>query len=280
MEVKRMAFNPLVRRGLVILLSSGILLAGLFSGAGASPNAQSAGEGSAIFDLKCKSCHTIGAGPLVGPDLLGVTEKRDGAWLQRWIAEPDKMIAAGDPLATQLLAEFNNVPMPNMALTALEVESVLVFLGTAEAQPVAAGAPTTGDATQGRSLFLGETRLQHGAPACLSCHTTAGIGAFGGGALGPDLTNVYSRFGGEGLAAALNSLPFPTMQGVFAGRPLTAGEAADLLAYFAGVDQASAQTANYQFAWLGFGGFVLLLALSHFIWNKRLSGVRIPLVGR
>ena len=33
---------------------------------------------------------------MLGPDLLGVTRKRDPAWLARWIAEPDKVLAEGD----------------------------------------------------------------------------------------------------------------------------------------------------------------------------------------
>ncbi|MCZ7666994.1 MAG: cytochrome c [Chloroflexi bacterium] len=65
---------------------------------------------------------------MVGPDLEGVTERRDRAWLARWIAEPDKMLAEGDPIATQLLQEFNNVPMINSQLSPTQVEDVLAYL--------------------------------------------------------------------------------------------------------------------------------------------------------
>src|SRR3989338_7370036 len=76
--------------------------------------AQAEGPGGTIFQQKCVSCHTVGGGKLVGPDLKGVTAKRERSWLVRWIKEPDKMLAAGDPIAASLLKEFNNVPMPNM----------------------------------------------------------------------------------------------------------------------------------------------------------------------
>ncbi|MCK5876889.1 MAG: cytochrome c, partial [Candidatus Marithrix sp.] len=63
---------------------------------------------------KCIACHTIGSGPLAGPDLNGVTAKREATWLVRWIMEPDKMLAEGDVIATEMLKEFNNIPMPPM----------------------------------------------------------------------------------------------------------------------------------------------------------------------
>jgi hypothetical protein len=38
-----------------------------------------------LFSRQCSSCHTIGKGDLVGPDLNGVTGRRDRAWLARFI---------------------------------------------------------------------------------------------------------------------------------------------------------------------------------------------------
>lgn len=85
-------------------------------------------QGKAVFDAQCTACHTIGGGAIVGPDLQGVTERQDAAWLTRWISEPDKMLAEGDPIALQLLAESNNVPMPNLGLSPEDVENVLAYL--------------------------------------------------------------------------------------------------------------------------------------------------------
>lgn len=94
---------------------------------------QPAGSGSIvlgqeIFTAQCTACHSIGEGVRVGPDLEGVTELRDPDWLARWIAEPDVMLAEGDPIAMELLAEHNNVPMPNMQLTDEEVDSLIAYL--------------------------------------------------------------------------------------------------------------------------------------------------------
>lgn len=110
---------------------------------GGVPAAQSAGDGQTIFQAKCAACHTIGGGKLVGPDLQGVTTRRDKAWLTRWIKEPDKMLAEGDPTATQLLQEFNNVPMPNLGLTDQQAEAIIAYLSTvgATAQAAPKGLP-------------------------------------------------------------------------------------------------------------------------------------------
>jgi protein SCO1/2 len=107
----------------------------------AAPVAQSPGEGQALFQEKCVACHTIGRGTLVGPDLQDVTARREQTWLARWIKEPDKMLAGGDPIAAQLLQEFNNVPMPNLGLTEQQVEALVAYLQTTETS--AATAPTT-----------------------------------------------------------------------------------------------------------------------------------------
>jgi mono/diheme cytochrome c family protein len=294
----------MTRSALFLLVLMSLLMVGGIAPVEAAPPAQSPEEGQTIFQQKCASCHTVGGGKLVGPDLQGVTALRDRDWLIRWISDPNKMLAEGDPIANQLLQEFNNLPMPNMGLSETDVLAVLAYLESqaGEATPVPAGEATSvqageaatpqpaqepaapaaslGNPQTGRIVFIGERKLANGGPACVSCHSVDQVGALGGGTLGPDLTNVYSRYGGEaGLAAALNGLPFPTMQGVFAGKPLTAEEQADLLVFFAEADQATATPPNNSFVWIGLGGFVVLGLLGQFTWRKRLTGVRKSLLG-
>lgn len=220
----------------------------------AAPLAQDPVTGQQTFQSVCVSCHTIGGGNLVGPDLAGVTERRDAAWLKRFIVEPDKVLAEGDPIATQLLAEFNNVPMPNMGVSANQADDILAYLADPEAAAAPAAAPAEGAAAgpvaaapsgkapslagyapSGERLFSGATPLAAGGMPCIACHSVEGVGLLGGGSLGPDLTQVHTRYGGggTGLAAALTTLPFPSMQSIYATRQLTPAEQADLQAFFA-----------------------------------------------
>jgi nitrite reductase (NO-forming) len=76
----------------------------------------------------CTSCHTLGKGKLIGPDLAGVTDRRDEAWLKRWLKDPPSMLAT-DETARKLLEEFQ-APMPSYGLTDREIDLLLKFLKT------------------------------------------------------------------------------------------------------------------------------------------------------
>jgi protein SCO1/2 len=81
-----------------------------------------------LFQNRCSACHTIGQGDGVGPDLAGVTTRRERAWLARYLAVPDQMLAEGDPIAMELFARYKNVPMPNLRLSESEIALVLSYL--------------------------------------------------------------------------------------------------------------------------------------------------------
>lgn len=96
-----------------------------------APELRSISRGESLFRTRCSACHAIGASDGLlrqGPDLLGVTERRERAWLARWLAEPDVMLAEGDPIALQLFAANRNLPMPNMRLNAFEVEALIGYM--------------------------------------------------------------------------------------------------------------------------------------------------------
>jgi len=250
--------------------------------AGAEPPSQSPQEGKAIFENQCASCHTIGGGPTVGPDLEGVAERREKQWLIDFIMNPGELIDSGDPTANQLLAEFNNVRMPDVGLNQTETETVLAYLENPQAADggnqqeaqidLAAGVPGTG-----RSLYIGEQRLANGGTPCIACHSVAGVGQFGGGSLGPDLTQVYTRYGGDqGLVNALSGMPFPTMQGIFVNQPLTPQEQADLVAFFRKADSLYNRPApNYFWLFLGGGvlGGLMLFGAMAFFWPRQRKSI-------
>ena len=61
--------------------------------------------GSRLFRKRCSACHTIHGEDKVGPDLAGVTQVRDYAWISGMILSPDSMTLL-DPTARELKQEF------------------------------------------------------------------------------------------------------------------------------------------------------------------------------
>ncbi|MGE0367387.1 MAG: cytochrome c family protein [Candidatus Dadabacteria bacterium] len=89
-------------------------------------------KGKQLFQQKtCAACHTIGGGKLAGPDLAGVTERREEEWLKKWLKSPDTMVMT-DPIAKELLGVYM-VPMPNLGLTDEEIDALIEYLESEDA---------------------------------------------------------------------------------------------------------------------------------------------------
>ena len=95
-----------------------------------APKLRTISDGEKLYRTRCLSCHTIDGSDdkMIGPDLLGVTQRRDRKWLIRWLKEPDKMLAEQDPIAIGLYKQFNNGPMPNMRLSRVDVMDLLKYM--------------------------------------------------------------------------------------------------------------------------------------------------------
>ena len=85
-------------------------------------------QGQYVYQARCVGCHTIGQGDLVGPDLAGVTARRDPAWLYQYIYAPDDVLASGDPIASALFAKYRRIRMPNLSLSDDDVQAVIAFI--------------------------------------------------------------------------------------------------------------------------------------------------------
>ena len=90
-------------------------------------HAVSSDVGEEIFQSNCAGCHTIGKGNSVGPDLSGVTIRREENWLIRQIKDPDGLVEEKDPVALQLLKEFN-MPMVALGLSDEEIKEIILYL--------------------------------------------------------------------------------------------------------------------------------------------------------
>lgn len=85
-------------------------------------------KGQYLFSTRCSVCHTIGGGDKVGPDLAGVTGKRERGWLRRYIAVPDKVLAENDPIAVALFRKYREVRMPNEGLHEVDVATLIDYI--------------------------------------------------------------------------------------------------------------------------------------------------------
>jgi cytochrome oxidase Cu insertion factor (SCO1/SenC/PrrC family)/cytochrome c2 len=85
-------------------------------------------QGQALFEKACAPCHTIGGGVRIGPDLRGVADRRDHAWLTAFIMNPAKVLAGKDPYAVALAAKFPAVHMPSLGLGATDAADVIAYL--------------------------------------------------------------------------------------------------------------------------------------------------------
>jgi mono/diheme cytochrome c family protein len=274
-----------LRNGGLALVLAMFLLALLIRLACAAPPSQSAADGEAIFKDRCTGCHTIGGGRLVGPDLKGVTAQRDRAWLARFIAAPDTVLAAGDPTASALLQAFNNVQMPNLGLSQDQVAALIAYLdaqggaiGTPSPPPTPASVLPAGDPGRGKALFMGDVHLRSDGPPCMGCHSIDRAGALGGGVMGPDLTPAFVKYGDAGLASVLANISFPAMKPIYAAHPLAPEEQADLRAFIQAESGQQQVNTDALVLGLSLAGFAAAMIGVGIVWRRRLRRVRRLLV--
>ena len=99
------------------------------------------GHGEYLFASRCSACHSIGQGDKMGPDLLGVTTRRERTWLLRYIQVPDQVLASGDPIAKALYEKYQDVRMPNVSLGGADVAAIVSYLEAQSAAAKSASAP-------------------------------------------------------------------------------------------------------------------------------------------
>lgn len=96
-----------------------------------APELRNIPRGEQIFRTRCAICHSLaGKEPkgALGPDLLGVTFKRETEWLLNWLRAPDQMLADKDPIAIALYEKYDRLAMPNMRLNKEEALALLDFM--------------------------------------------------------------------------------------------------------------------------------------------------------
>jgi cytochrome c551/c552 len=101
-------------------------------------DANLAARGKVVWERNgCYICHAFGR-VLAGPDLSGATERREVAWLRRWLKETRAMLES-DPQAQAMLEQWRGVRMPQIKLSDADVDALLHYM-TQETQKVRSAA--------------------------------------------------------------------------------------------------------------------------------------------
>src|SRR5256885_6798429 len=119
-----------------------------------------------VFSNRCSSCHSVGKGEVVGPDLKGVTSRHGRDWLHRFIHSSQSVVRSGDPQAKALFKRYKGQVMPDHPLSDPEIDALLAYIeagGPADEGEVRpASAATAVELRRGHDLFFGRVRLSRG----------------------------------------------------------------------------------------------------------------------
>jgi nitrite reductase (NO-forming) len=128
-----------------------------------APTDADAVKGKLAFESKCLACHSIAGGDKLGPDLYGVTKRRDDPWLTRWLKAPDQMLLT-DVAAKAMLDKYK-VPMPNQGLSDDEVKQYVSYFKWADQHVQPKGSTQPQPSAPGTSLPLSQTKSATPMPA-------------------------------------------------------------------------------------------------------------------
>lgn len=85
-------------------------------------------HGADVYKKMCTACHRADK-KFIGPAPTGILERRSPEWVMNMILNPDEMVKK-DPLAKELLMEFNGSPMANQNLSEEDARAVLEYFRT------------------------------------------------------------------------------------------------------------------------------------------------------
>lgn len=91
-------------------------------------NEEMAAKGKESFKAKCSACHKVSK-KFIGPSPKGVMKRRTPEWVMNMMLNPTEMLEK-DPLAKELMVEFNGAPMANQNLTEEEAREILEYFRT------------------------------------------------------------------------------------------------------------------------------------------------------
>jgi cytochrome c2 len=94
-------------------------------------------DGGKYFKQNCKSCHTVGGGDSVGPDLAELHTRRKIDWVVKFVSYPEGMIDGddeepgyekADALAKKVAKAYKPTIMPEFSVDKKKVQAIFDYL--------------------------------------------------------------------------------------------------------------------------------------------------------
>lgn len=101
-------------------------------------------DGGQYFSKNCSSCHTIGDGDKIGPDLAEVSKRRSVDWIVKFVRYPVGMMEGdteepgyenADPVAKKLYEAYKPMIMTEFELDRVKIEAIIKYIDAQKKSP-------------------------------------------------------------------------------------------------------------------------------------------------
>jgi len=241
-------------------------------------------NGEELFKKNCSVCHLIGGGKLVGPDLQGVTEKREHDWIVKFIKNSQEVIKSGDPVAVKLYNEYNKAIMPPFTqFSDEEINSIVDYLANWKPAEKAVFTVDVNKKTgfkhdemlRGERLFYGLIPLEAGGSFnCTNCHNIVTSDTLNWNPSAIDLAKSFVDPKGNNIYESMSTPVSARMDEAHAGIKMTEQEIYYVSAYLS--ELSTKQLAEHKIfpvklmLFLAFG-FLMTLAIIDLLFTKRIK---------
>jgi cytochrome c2 len=216
-----------------------------------------------LFVLKCAGCHTVGKGKLSGPDLINAASFP----LEDLISAIKRMQEQVGPMEEdEVKGHVSFIKSINVQGRITKEFERISKIAEAKLEPP--------DVKKGLELFIGKKPFTNSGVSCISCHSTREAKGWGGGKLGPPLTDVFKDFSKANLISSIVNSQWKVMKDIYKDHPITKQEAVHIVAYLESIKDLKIKKIGPVFHVVGLGGFLILLGGTAFFYRKRLRSVR------
>jgi cytochrome c2 len=103
-------------------------------------------EAEKEWKTNCSTCHSIGMGDKIGPDLGGISKRRKMDWIVKFMQYPDGMIQGdpeekgyekADPIAKALWVVYKKALMAEQDLTKDQIKKMIAYIDSKAKAPKA-----------------------------------------------------------------------------------------------------------------------------------------------